>query len=35
MKELLDMELVGDNSFAETIRGQSRWSGIVPKKLEQ
>jgi hypothetical protein len=34
MKELLDMELVGDNFFVETVRGQSRHSGIVLEKLE-
>jgi hypothetical protein len=31
MKELLDMELVGDNSSAELTRGQSK----VPEELEQ
>jgi hypothetical protein len=35
MKELLDMELVGDNSSIETIRRQSRQSGIVPEEMEQ
>jgi hypothetical protein len=35
MKESLDMELIGDNPLAKTIRGHSRHSGIVPKELEQ
>jgi hypothetical protein len=34
MKELLDVELVGDNSPAETIRGQNKHSDIVPKELD-
>jgi hypothetical protein len=35
MKELFDMELVGDNSSAELTRGQSRCFGILPEELEQ
>jgi hypothetical protein len=35
MKELLDMELVGDNSSIETIRRQIRQSWIVPEEMEQ
>jgi hypothetical protein len=35
MKELFDMELVGENSFAELTRGQSRRSGTLPEELEQ
>jgi hypothetical protein len=35
MKELIDMELVGDNSFAELTRGQSKLSGTLPEELEQ
>jgi hypothetical protein len=35
MKELFDMELVGDNSSTRLTRGQSKCSGTLPKELEQ
>jgi hypothetical protein len=35
MKELLDMELVGDNSSTDFTRGQSRRSGTLLEEMEQ
>ena len=34
MTELLNMELIGENSFAETIRRQSRQPSIIPEEME-